>query len=201
MAEKDELNDVESVAASEQRTPIRASLLGRISVLLILAALVAMECVVAYVFMPGPEVYANIARTNAAGGEAQDPRGDLGGDMPPDPEDQDDIDIGPDVTEVDLGEFTVSTYLDGTNTTLRFRFHLYGLVADDDLEDFEAEYEKKTRRIREQIFKIIKESELEDIKDPSLSLIKRRILTTINKAFRRKVVKSVMMDDVSDTQI
>ena len=103
-----------------------SSLLAKLQILAVVTAIVLGECLAAYWYLPSP------AETAAMAG------GTLGINQSVDAEEEtaeedffDDSELG-DQVEVDLGEFSVTSFQPISNTTLRIDFHLFGTVAADD---------------------------------------------------------------------
>ena len=169
----------------------KSGLMKQLGVALALLALVAVECMVAALLLPSPEDVA------AAAGVSLEP---------PEPSQEEktlqelEQTLPEDVTETvekDLGEFHVTTYQVATNTTWSVDFHLYVLVAKEDEAEFDALYEQTQNRIRESVLVIVRAAEIKDFADAGLGLIKRRILTKVNAALGKPLVRGVVITDFS----
>ncbi|MGB9689993.1 flagellar basal body-associated FliL family protein [Thermogutta sp.] len=99
--------------------------------------------------------------------------------------------------EVDLGEFSVTSYQPATQTTLRIDFHLWGTVDQSQEKDFQAAWAKANNRVRDQILVIVRSAELTDLTDAGLGLIKRKILEKVNHALGKPYLKSVVFSEFS----
>jgi flagellar FliL protein len=97
--------------------------------------------------------------------------------------------------EMDLENFTVTAYQPSSGTTLRIMFHLYAAVAEEEEQDFHHLLEEHKHRIREQVIVILRSSEIADLTDAGLGLIKRKLLDKINKSLGKPIVKSVIVSD------
>ena len=98
--------------------------------------------------------------------------------------------------EVDLGEFRISSYQPATDTTFRINFCLYGTVSVVDKPEFDDLKQANEARLREQVNVIVRAAEIPDLTDPALGLIKRRILDRINRILGKQLVKGVICSDM-----
>jgi flagellar FliL protein len=101
------------------------------------------------------------------------------------------------LAEVDLGEFTVTSYQPVSGTTLRIDFHLFGTVAAKDAGDFNLAMQENLHRIRDQVIVILRSSELEDVTDAGLGLIKRKISEKTNQSLGKPYLQAVVFSDFS----
>jgi hypothetical protein len=84
------------------------------------------------------------------------------------------------VKEFKLGLFGETFSPIDTERFYRVEIDLYGLVRRKNLEKMEAEFEEKEGRLRHEIRKKIRNSELKELNENNLGLLERRILTTCN---------------------
>ena len=112
-----------------------------------------------------------------------------------------------------------------TNTTLLIDFHLYGTIALDGQasgteqhdsgghggshggghgekpaageDEFSKVFDKHKHRLRDQVITIIRSSELADYSDPSLGLIRRKILEKSNRLLGKPLLEEVIFSDFS----
>ncbi len=98
--------------------------------------------------------------------------------------------------EVDLGEFTF-TEGDQTNVPFRLSIHFYGLVNKKDREEYDKRYEIHKNRIRNAILVILRSSQQSEITDPSLGLIKNKIMVKVNDLLGMPLVKGVIYTDIA----
>ena len=113
---------------AEEQAPAAAaktSLFGKIKILLFVALVIAVECVVAYLYLP------KTAETAALAGSAVENKEENKTKAKQDAENEQNRQL-----EVDLGEFNVTAYQPASNTTLRIDFHLYGTVCRQRSERF-----------------------------------------------------------------
>jgi len=158
-------------------------LIPRLKVLAFVLAVVALECGAAYVFIPSPsdiEALAAARQTYEPLEEAEDVVEDASTEA-----------------EVDLGDFSVTAYQRSSNTTLRIDFKLYGTVEEENRADFEQRRQANEHRFREQVIVTVRGSEVEDLTDAGLGLIKRRILERTNRAIGKPLLKNVIFSEFS----
>jgi len=154
-------------------------------------SIVLVECVAAYFVLPSPsEVQAMTeARLDADGNPI------IIVDDSEEVEEQ-----AKPANEVDLGKFSVTAYQPTSNTTLRIDFHLFGTVLDEDKSDFEERFERKKRRFRDRVIVTVRSSEISDLTDAGLGLIKRKILERTNKELGKPLLQSVIFSDFAFTE-
>lgn len=97
--------------------------------------------------------------------------------------------------EVDLGKYNIVVHQPSANLTLRVNFHLVGLVAEKDHHDFEALFNTNQHRLRDQVLSEVRNSEISDLTDPGLGLIKRKILAKSNDLLGKPILKTVVFSD------
>ena len=100
-------------------------------------------------------------------------------------------------TEVDLEDYSVTAYQPLSNTTLRIDFHLYGTVPQSRKEEFDRLFGESKHRIREQVIVTIRSSEITDLTDAGLGLIKRKLHDKINRTIGKSILQSVIVSDFS----
>ena len=114
--------------------PAKKSILGKLLVLGLVLAVVAVECTVAYLCIPTASTAA------VAAGNAVKP--------PPDPKKGESDSAGGSedsgTIEVDLKEFSVTIFQPASNSTLRIDFHLHGIVAREDEKDFKELFREES---------------------------------------------------------
>jgi flagellar FliL protein len=167
----------------------KSMILGKLILLAVLASIVAAECIAASFFLPSAEETAAIA-----GMESNDTPEQSNGVM--DELAAFDAEVKNQV-EVDLGEFTVTAFQPLSNTTMRIDFHLYGTISKDDEETFRAAWDESQHRLRDQVIVTLRASELGDLTDAGLGLIKRRILEKTNRALGKPYLRSVIFSNFS----
>jgi flagellar basal body-associated protein FliL len=97
--------------------------------------------------------------------------------------------------EVDLGKFTVTSFQPSSNSTLMIDFHLFATIGGEDQSAYEKAYEENKHRVRDQIIVIIRGSEMTDLTDAGLGLIKRRILEKTNDILGKPLLRTVVFSE------
>jgi flagellar basal body-associated protein FliL len=179
-----ELSEGEATAAA------KPSLLGRIKVGGFIVAVVAIECVVAMLYIPSADATKAMAQGLVAG---QSPD-DLDAQAEEPATDDDRIKR----VEVPLGDaFQVTSHKPTSNTTLRIDFSLYGIVLEENSDEFAELLEKNKHRYRDSVGQIMRSSEDTDFTDPGLALLKRKILEKTNRIIGKPLLESVIVSDFS----
>jgi flagellar basal body-associated protein FliL len=99
--------------------------------------------------------------------------------------------------EADLGDFSVTIFQPASNTTLRIDFHLFGAIRVDDEGEFKSRMEEHKHRFRDQVLVTIRSSDVADLADPGLGLIKRKILAKTNETLGKPLLRSVIFSEFS----
>jgi len=167
----------------------RSSLFAKIKVLLLVGAIVVLECVAAYMILPN----ATQARAMVQGPLGIDPDG--GVQFPQDAEAVEEDLAGQ--VELDLGQFSVTAFHPISNTTMRIDFQLYGMVAEEDQDEFLDRLDENRHRFREQIIVTIRSADIADLTDPTLGLIKRRVLERTNRILGKPLLRGAIFSDFS----
>lgn len=175
-----------STVEKTETPAVKASLVKRLKIPLIILGIVIVEFIVVYLFFPSsPAPVASSLEKEAAK------------ELPPEPKPQpeDEIDESKPDKEVDLGEFSVSAHQAASNVTYRVDFHLYGTIPADKEIEYTKLMETKGKRIREQVLVTVRSAELVDLTDAGLGLIKRRILATTNKTLGKPLLQTILFTD------
>ena len=151
----------------------------------IVAAVILSECVFAYMLIPSRTDLekwsaAKVAKDTAAGHAAQEHKRE-----------------GKPETEVDLGKYNVVVHHPASNVTLRANFHLIGTVLTEEQHEFEELLAKNQHRLRDQAIFEIRNCQIDDLTDPGLALLKRRILAKSNDLLGKPLLHSVVFSDFS----
>lgn len=170
-------------------TPARGGLSSKIKALAVVGLIVLAQCGAAIFLLPSAEQTAAMAQSQRVVEQATATEETVEQEIV--------VEDGKPMQEIDLGDFSVSAYQPLSNTTLRIDFHLYGTVAEEDLTDVKAELDEQTNRIREDVIVTVRSSNIEDLTDAGLGLIKRRILDKTNRRLGKPYLKSVIFSDFS----
>jgi hypothetical protein len=100
-------------------------------------------------------------------------------------------------TEVELGKYNVVVHHPASNVTLRVNFHLIGTVETGEHHEFEELLAKNQHRLRDQAIFEIRNCQIDDLTDPGLALLKRRILAKSNDLLGKPLLRSVVFSDFS----
>ena len=190
MATQQPNDDTAKTAEASEAAPVKKSLLkSNAIILLVLFVLALTEMLLAYFFiLPSPQaVKASVedaANRNAAPGS------------PPYKPLVDDTMQTEEREEVDFGEFTF-TEGDPTGTPFRLSIHLYGLINKKDHAEYDKRYELNKNRIREAMLTILRSSPQAEITDPSLRMIKNKIIVKVNEILGLPLVKGVVYTDIA----
>ena len=180
MAEATETQPVETPAA-------KSPLVTVAKIAAFVVVILTVEGLIAFLFIPSAGDVTALAEARYGTPEsAADPVEQLSEDADAEP-----------TVEVDLEDYSVTAYQPLSNTTLRIDFHLYGTVPQSKKSEFEAMFEESKHRIREQVIVTIRSSEITDLTDAGLGLIKRKLHDKINRTLGKTVVKSVIVSDFS----
>jgi len=166
----------------------RGSLKGNLIICGFMGVVVIVECVLAFLFIPSAEEVAALAEEKMT-------------KRLPTTLGTDEIVVqGEQATsavEVELGDYSVTVSQANSNLSLRVDFRLFGTVIEKDRARLEAAVARNKHRFREQIIVEIRNSDAEDLSDPALGLIKRRILEKSNTLLGRPLLQSVVFSQFS----
>lgn len=183
-------NDDLPTAGEPAEAPGKSSLPARLKVLLFVAAVIIVECLLAYLFLPNAEKSAAMAYAAIEPGSQSEL---IDKNVASEDDEKDMIDQ----IEVDLGEFSVTSYQPVSATTLRIDFHLYGTVGIENERKFLALMDENLHRFREQVIVIIRSAEITDLTDAGLGLIKRKILGKTNRTLGKPMLRTVIFSEFS----
>ena len=99
--------------------------------------------------------------------------------------------------EVTLGNFHVVSYDHDTGSSLNIDFELYATVLEDEESEFFDLFEANRSRIREQVFITVRGTDITDLTDPTLGLIKRKILEKTNRALGKPLLHEAIFSTFS----
>jgi flagellar basal body-associated protein FliL len=159
---------------------------GKIKILLFVALVIAVECGIAYMYLP------KAAETAALAGSALDNKPESKNASKKEAEKEQNSQL-----EVDLGEFNVTAYQPASNTTLRIDFHLYGTVMAADQKPFMSSLEENLHRFRELVIETVRGAEITDLTDAGLGLLKRKIMDKTNRLLGKQLLQTIIFSDFS----
>jgi len=163
-------------------------LIGKLLIVGLMSSVIAIECLLAYLFIPSPDEVAALAEENmtkklsATFATVGSPAG------------RDEL---KNLVEIPLGDYSITISQRGSSTALRADFTLAGTVLASEEADLSTMMIKYPARFREIVLYEFRNSEREDLDDPELGLIKRRILEKSNNLFGKQILKTLMVPDFS----
>ena len=149
--------------------------------------LVLLECAVAYLIIPSPQEVIKAAEIQA---QAEEGEGEKSQEPQPLAADEQTV-------EVDLKEFGITAYRPLSESTMRIDFHLYATIRAADQAEFEKLMESHLNRFREQVIVTVRGSDESELTDPSLGLLKRKILEKTNSILGKPMVHSIVFSEFS----
>jgi flagellar FliL protein len=102
-----------------------------------------------------------------------------------------------DMHEVKLGSYHVVTFNTETGTSLNIDFELYGTVLAKEEKEFTELFEANKVRLREQILVTVRGSDVADLSDPDLGLLKRKILEKTNRTLGKPLLNEAIFSKFS----
>jgi flagellar FliL protein len=201
MAEEAPTTAAAPAAAPAPEKKGKTSLLTRLVVLAFMLAVIGGECLVACLYLPSVSASApadeHAATDPAEHGEEEHAQ-------------------HAHKREVDLGKYSITSFQPASNTTLLIDFHLFGTVALEEGastdgghgdghgekapaadDEFTKLFEKNKHRLRDQVITIVRSAEITDFADPSLGLIRRKILEKSNRMLGKPLLEEVIFSDFS----
>lgn len=185
-------------------------MLTKIVVLAFMVAVIGGECLVACFYLPSMSAATPAAAPEAAQHTEETAEEEAAHAAPK--------------REVDLGRYSITSFQPASNTTLLIDFHMFGTVAGDASEaaaspaeghggghgeghgggeapasddEFTRLFEKHKHRLRDQVIVIVRSAEMTDFADPSLGLIRRKILEKSNRLLGKPLLEEVIFSDFS----
>jgi hypothetical protein len=96
---------------------------------------------------------------------------------------------------VDLGKYNIVVHQPMSQVTIRVNFHLIGTVGGEQATEFEAMLAKNQHRLRDHVIFEVRNCQPDDLLDPGLALLKRRILTKSNDLMGKPLLHSIVFSD------
>ncbi|HEX5103354.1 MAG TPA: hypothetical protein VFV87_06065 [Pirellulaceae bacterium] len=164
-----------------------------IIIAVLVSVVILTECLFAYLLIPSTADIDAWAKAQESGKTEAGEHGEHG-----EPGEEGNVgEHGKHEEEVDLGKFNVVVHHPSSQVTLRVNFHLIGTVAEDDHAEFEELLKKHEHRLRDHTIFEVRNCQIEDLTDPGLALLKRRILAKSNELFGQPMLHSVVFSDFS----
>jgi flagellar FliL protein len=168
----------------------RGSFLGRLLIVAFMGAVVISECLFAYFWLPSADEVA--AQVELIALQAQ---------TKAQAEQENQADQAVLTVEVDLGPFDVTNHKLDSGGTFRVDFHLWGTVAEEDLEEFNELFQRNKNRFRNQVIEEIRASKVDNLEEAGLDLIKRRFLEKSNTLLGKPLLRSVVFADYTFVEL
>jgi hypothetical protein len=93
-----------------------------------------------------------------------------------------------------LGTFSIRVFSPLTRSTLRTDFDLEGETCCQNRKAFDKFMKGHSRFFREQVMITIRNSHMEDLVDPDLTLLRKKIIARVNRALGYRFLQSVEFD-------
>jgi flagellar FliL protein len=154
----------------------------------VVSTVILAEVIVAYLLIPGPEDLQSWAKEQSAASKATAGEHGAAHGAPGQSHGEPEI-------EADLGKFSIVVHKPAESYTMRINFHLIGTVKEAEQEEFRHLLEKCQHRLRDQVIYEVRNSEIGDLTDPGLALIKRKILGKSNDLLGKPLLTTVVFSD------
>lgn len=187
MPDQENATDEQPMVDELSPTVGKSSILAKIKTIAVVLALIVTECLVAHFYLPSE---ADTAAMASATFDTEAPGNEL---LEEEAEEEELVNQ----IEVDLGEFSVTSFQPISNTTLRIDFHLFGTVQTDDQDEFFTLMEDNMHRFREQVIVTVRGADITDLTDAGLGLVKRKILDKTNRIVGKPLLRTVIFSEFS----
>lgn len=155
----------------------------------VVSVVILLECAMAYTLIPSSaDIEARLKEEQAANVETPE-KTDMG---EPEPDT-----LGEPEVEKDLGKYYVVVHQPSTNVTLRINFHLVASVLEKNSTSLDDLLKKNQHRLRDQVIFEVRNSDVNDLTDPGLGLIKRKILGKSNELLGAPLLQAVYFSEFS----
>lgn len=99
--------------------------------------------------------------------------------------------------ETDLGEFRVTHSGVEPDEIFVLKFHIYGVLHEQDLVNFANSTEGREQRLRDAVLSVVHRAEYEQLLDPALDAVKSNLATAINRVLESDFVRDVAFSSFS----
>jgi len=187
MTDEEQVTTEDAAGASEPTEPTTggSSLLPKALAGAFIALVVIAECSLAYLYIP------SVAEATMAAEESVLVEPEVLDEKIEELEEDDEL------TEVDLGQFSVQSFQPGSNTTQVIDFHIFGMIRFDDESEWLTLFGLNEQRFRDQVIVTMRSSSASDLADPGLGLIKRKILKKTNEMLGKPLLQGIVFPDFS----
>ena len=187
MAAQQPIDDLPEETVESQ--PKKSIFSSNLLVMLILFVLAMAEMLAAYFFvLPSPATVSASVKETA--------QKDVPSKVPYKPDVEQSLQQTEEREEVDLGSYTF-TEGDLSNLPFRVSIQFFGLVNKTDRQEYDKRYEIHKNRIRNAILVILRSSKQSEIIDPTLGLVKNKVMVKVNEILGMPLVKGVIYTDIA----
>ena len=184
------IRDLDKTKSHENRAAKPPSKLAtRLMIVAFVVTMVSVQIVIAAIFIPAAR--SEDKHADASSSLATDSSFD---DLEP-------MDESTPAVEVDLGSFEVTSYQPSSEATLRIDFQLWGIVTEDHLSEFTRVFQHRKNRLREQVQIVVRSSDPNDLRDSGLGLVKRRLLSRVNRSLGKRLLQDIVVPHFSIVEI
>lgn len=171
-------------AASPSEAP-KASILSKIAVSGFVAAIIIVETVLFFLFVPSGDDVAALAEANLIKKVQTDMEAD--GETTVEDENK--------AVEFNLGDHAANFTPPGADRNYRVEFRLFGTVKAKDVPHLEELYNERSGRFRHRMMLEIRNATMDELNENQLGLIQRRILATSNEILEEPLLLGVGFQD------
>ncbi len=190
--------DQEPTEPTEKKKPKGPGLMTLIKAVAFVSVLVLLQIAGASMIIPSAEETAEIASKLATADLEEEGISDASSDGAKDAENP--LLVTGEMIEVSLGTFHVLSRNTATGSSTNVDFDLFATVLADEEADFFDLFTTNEHRIREQVQMTVRGAEVTDFTDPTLGLIKRRILEKVNRALGKPLLHEAVFSKFSFEQ-
>ena len=99
--------------------------------------------------------------------------------------------------ETDLGEFRVTHSGVEPDEIFVLKFHIYGVLHEQDLIKFAKSTEGREQRLRDAVLSVVHRAEYEQLLDPTLDTVKSNLAAAINRVLENDFMRDVAFSTFS----
>lgn len=100
-------------------------------------------------------------------------------------------------TEVDLGQFRVTRPGTDDDEIFVVKFHVYGVLNEQDQPKFERSAEGRQQRLRDAVLSVVHRAEFDQLLDPALDAVKSDLVSAINRMLENDLLRDVAFSSFS----
>jgi len=159
------------------------------------SVIVLLQLAAASMIIPSAEETAEIAAKLAAANLGEED--ETGTSKETEGEEENPLLAAGEMTEVLVGTFHVLSHNTKTGGSTNVDFDLYATVLADEENEYIDLFSANEQRIREQVLVTLRGTEMTDLTDPTLGLIKRKILEKTNRALGKPLLHEAIFSKFS----